>query len=163
MFSHYLYDISSKTWTKQKKKTFFRKLSIFTLSLSLSLSLSFNPCGEFRWSPEGPVSQIHSRSLQAGAPGIFSDLSRFLRKATRSYRTYSSLVKLQPWFLSLRWKTCLWAELRPWCLNLQESPALGQNILMKIYNLYLVLPMILISLTFCISCILSQFIVVIVA
>ena len=36
-----------------------------------------------------------------------------------SYRTYSSLVKQQPWFLSLRWKACLWAELQPWCLNLQ--------------------------------------------
>ena len=24
-----------------------------------------------------------------------------------SYRTYYSLVKLQPWFLSLQWKTCL--------------------------------------------------------
>ena len=31
----------------------------------------------------------------------------------------SSLVKLEPWFLSLRWKTCLWALLQPWCLNLQ--------------------------------------------
>ena len=33
-----------------------------------------------------------------------------VRKATGSYRTYSSLVKLQPRFLSLQWKTCLWAE-----------------------------------------------------
>ena len=32
------------------------------------------------------------------------------RKAIESYRTYSSLVKLQPWFLSLQLKTCLWAE-----------------------------------------------------
>ena len=33
-------------------------------------------------------------------------------KATGGYRTYSiaALVKLQPWFLSLRWKTCPWAE-----------------------------------------------------
>ena len=30
-----------------------------------------------------------------------------------------SLVKLQTWFLSLRWKTCLWAELQPWFLSLQ--------------------------------------------
>ena len=34
-------------------------------------------------------------------------------------RTYPSLVKLQPGFLSLRWKTCLWAELQPWFLSLQ--------------------------------------------
>ena len=36
-----------------------------------------------------------------------------------SYRTYPSLVKLQPGFLSLRWKTCLWAGLQPWFLSLQ--------------------------------------------
>ena len=42
---------------------------------------------------------------------LIKTLSR-LRKATGSYRTYPSLVKLQPWFLSLRWKTCLWAELQ---------------------------------------------------
>ena len=33
--------------------------------------LIFNPCGEFRWSPEGTASQIHSPHLHAGAPGIF--------------------------------------------------------------------------------------------
>ena len=38
------------------------------------MELIFNPFGEFRWSPEDPVSQIHSRHLQAGDPGIFSDL-----------------------------------------------------------------------------------------
>ena len=27
---------------------------------------------------------------------------------------HSSLVKLQPWFLSLQWKTCIWAELQQW-------------------------------------------------
>ena len=57
------------------------------------MELIFNPCGEFRWSPEGLVSQIHSPHLQAGAPGIFSDLWRsvqmlkgeWIRKATGSY------------------------------------------------------------------------------
>ena len=65
------------------------------------LELIFKPCGEFRWSAEGPVSQIHSLHLLVGAPGIFSDLLRVVqmlkresrvRKATGSYRTYSSLV-----------------------------------------------------------------------
>ena len=32
----------------------------------------FNPCGEFWWSPEGPINQIQSPHLLAGAPGIFS-------------------------------------------------------------------------------------------
>ena len=53
-----------------------------------------------------------------------------MRKATGSYRTYSSLVKLLPWFLSLRWKTCLRqnCSLGPCASN--EGPALGQNTLM---------------------------------
>ena len=29
------------------------------------------PSGEFRWSPDGPVSQIHSPYLDDSAPGIF--------------------------------------------------------------------------------------------
>ena len=56
----------------------------------------FNLSGEFRWSPEGPVSQIHSPHLLTGAPGILSDLLRSvqmlkesgMQKATGSYRTY---------------------------------------------------------------------------
>ena len=35
---------------------------------------NFNLWGEFRWSPEGPVSQIQSPHLHVEAPGIFSDL-----------------------------------------------------------------------------------------
>ena len=40
------------------------------------MELIFNPCGEFQWSPEGPVSQIHSPHVHVGAPGIFSVLLR---------------------------------------------------------------------------------------
>ena len=36
-----------------------------------------------------------------------------VRKATGCYRTYLYPVKLQPWFLSLQWKTCLWTDLQP--------------------------------------------------
>ena len=32
------------------------------------MELIFNPCGEFRWSPEGPVSQIHSPHLHGWCP-----------------------------------------------------------------------------------------------
>ena len=82
---------------------------------------------EFRWSPEGPVSQIHSPHLLVGAPGIFSELLRFVHMLKRqwgaesngSYRAFSSLVKLQPRFLSLQWKICLCAELQLWCLRLE--------------------------------------------
>ena len=38
------------------------------------MELIFDACGEFRLSPEGPVSQIHSPHLHVGAPWIFSDL-----------------------------------------------------------------------------------------
>ena len=47
------------------------------------MELIFNLCGEFRWSPEGPVSQIHSTHLLVGAPGIFSDLLRFVQMLKR--------------------------------------------------------------------------------
>ena len=66
------------------------------------MELIFNPCSEFRWSPEGPVGQIHSPHLRAGAPGIFSGLLRFvqMQKAMGSYRAYLSLVKLKTRLLS---------------------------------------------------------------
>ena len=91
------------------------------------MELIFNPCGEFRCSPEGPVSQIHSPHHLAGSPRIFSDLLRsvqmikieWVAESNGKLRTYSSLVKLQPRFVRLWWKTRLWAELQPWCLNLQ--------------------------------------------
>ena len=99
------------------------------------MELIFNPYGEFQLGPEGPVSQIHSLHLHDGTPGIFSDLLRSVqtlktsgvRKATGSYCIYSSLVKLQTWFLSLRLKTCLWAELQSWCLSFQWNTCFGQN------------------------------------
>ena len=47
------------------------------------VELIFNPCGEFRWCPEGPISQIHSPQLQAGDPGIFSDLLRSVQMLKR--------------------------------------------------------------------------------
>ena len=95
----------------------------------------FNPCGKFRWSPEGLVCQIHSPHLHVGAPGIFSDLLRSIQKLKREWDTESNgklpnlfipsktatLVPefavedlpswaLQPRFLRLEWRTCPWAE-----------------------------------------------------
>ena len=84
------------------------------------MELIFNHCGEFRSSLKDPVIQIHSLHVHAGALGIISDLlgsAQMLKrerergdKATGSYHTYSSLAKLQLWFLRLQWKTCPWAE-----------------------------------------------------
>ena len=91
------------------------------------MELLFNPYGEFRWSPEGPIDQINSPHLHVGALGIFSDLLRSVQmlKRVRCWKQWEStapiqsLVKLQPWFLSLLWKTCLWAELQPRFLCMQ--------------------------------------------
>ena len=57
-----------------------------------------------------------------------------MRKATGSYRTYSSLVKLQPWFLSLRWKTFFGHNCNLGAGVFSERPALGQNNLMMVFD-----------------------------
>ena len=49
------------------------------------MELLFNPCGEFRWSPEDPISQIHSPHLNAGAPAIFSDLLSSVQMLKREW------------------------------------------------------------------------------
>ena len=99
-----------------------------SLILSKTLmELIFNSCCEFLWSQEGPISQIHSRHLLVGTPGIFSDLLRFVQVLKWEWGAESNgklphlfiSSKTQPRFLSLQWKTCLWAELQPWCLSLQ--------------------------------------------
>ena len=57
------------------------------------MELIFNPCGEFRRSPEGPFSQIHSPHLHVGAAWDLLRSVRMLksgvRKETGRYRTYS--------------------------------------------------------------------------
>ena len=53
------------------------------------MKLIFNPCGEFRWSSEGPVSQIHSH-LHVGAPGIFSDFLRSFQMLKREWGAESN-------------------------------------------------------------------------
>ena len=59
------------------------------------MELIFNHCGEFRWSPEDPVSQIYSPHLQAGAPGIFSDLLRSVQML-KSDNSFSNLSVTSP-------------------------------------------------------------------
>ena len=54
------------------------------------MALIFNRCGEFRWSPEGPVSQIHSPHFDDGAPGIFSDLLRSVKMLKREWDAESN-------------------------------------------------------------------------
>ena len=54
------------------------------------MKLIFNPRAEFRGSPEGPVSQIHSPHLHVRAPGIFSDLLRSVQMLKREWGVKSN-------------------------------------------------------------------------
>ena len=69
------------------------------------MELILNPCGKFRWSLEGPVSQIHPLHLQAGIPGIFSDLLRSVQMLKREWGEESN-GKLP--YLSIPIKTAGW-------------------------------------------------------
>ena len=105
------------------------------------MELIFNPCDEFWLSLEGPVSQIHSAYLHIGATGIFSDLLKSVQmlkrvgygKQRKATAAIQSMVKLQPYFLSLRWKTCLHQNCSLGSCTCSEGPSLGQNTKMMIY------------------------------
>ena len=101
------------------------------------MELILNPCGEFRSSPKGPVSQIHSPRPYVDTPGIFSDAKERVRcgKQRQATAPIQSPVKLQPWFLSLWWKTFLRQNCSLGSFACSEGPALGQNTLM-IYIIY---------------------------
>ena len=82
------------------------------------MQLIFNPCGEFQCSPEGPVSQIHSPHLHAGASGIFSDLLRSIQMLKREWGAESNgklphlffPSKIATLITEFAWKTCPWEE-----------------------------------------------------
>ena len=48
-----------------------------------------------------------------------------------------SLVKLQPWFLSLQWKTCLQQKCSLGSCACSEGPTLGQKTLMIYIYIYI--------------------------
>ena len=84
-----------------------------------------------------PVSQIHSPHLHVVAPGIVSDLLRFLREwCAESNGKLPHLFS--PWWSCslgswlLRWKTCLRQNCRVDSCVCCEGPILGQNTLMII-------------------------------
>ena len=54
------------------------------------MELIFNPCGEFRWSPGGPLSQIYSPHLHLGAHRIFPDLLRSVQMLKREWGAQSN-------------------------------------------------------------------------
>ena len=105
------------------------------------MELIFKPCGQFRWSPEGPVNQIHSPNLHVGVPVIFSDLLRSLqilereREREREWVAESNgklpqqlipgkTAALVPEFAVEDLPS---AELQSWFLSLQWKTCLQQN------------------------------------
>ena len=62
------------------------------------------------------------------------------RKQWEATAPILSLVKLQPWFLSLQWKTCLQQNCSLGSCACNEGPALGQNTLMMNddYTVYII-------------------------
>ena len=109
------YDFKKKPWSRNHFNAFLyeeRGRRAIGISGSLmwsrtQMELIFNPCGEFRWSPEGPVSQIHSPHLLVGAPGIVSDLIRFVQMLKRVWGVESNR-KLP--HLSIPIKTAAWVS-----------------------------------------------------
>ena len=81
------------------------------------------------WSPEGPVSQIHSPHLHTGAPGIFSDHLKSVQMLKREWGAVCNgklphlfiSSKTATLFLSLRWKIFPLKELQPCFLSLQRK------------------------------------------
>ena len=83
------------------------------------MELIFNPYGEFRWSPEDLVSQIHSPHLHVATLGIFSDLLRSVQTLKREWGAENN-GNLSHLFIPSKTATlCSWV----W----GESPAFGQN------------------------------------
>ena len=100
------------------------------------MELIFNPCSEFQWGPEGPVSQFHSHHLHVGTPGIFSDHLRpvqmlkresGVRKATESYRTYSIAGKTAMLVLRYSGRPAFGQNCSLGTCSCSEGPAFGQN------------------------------------
>ena len=106
------------------------------------MELMFNPGGEFRRSPVGPVSQIHSPHLHVGAPGMFSYLLRSVQKQKRE-RGCGKNGKIPRIFIHgkaaalvhefLRCKTCLRQNCNLGSCTCSEGPAPGQNTLIMMY------------------------------
>ena len=93
------------------------------------MELIFNPFGEFRRSPDGPVSQIHSPHLHAGAPGIFSGLSRSVQMLKKEWggKSNGNLPHL-----SIPSKTAAWvSELAVEDLPLGRTAALAPEFAAK--------------------------------
>ena len=64
------------------------------------MELIFNPCGEFQWNPEDPVSKIHSPHHHDRATGILSELFRCVQMEKRKWGAESKGMLLHLFILS---------------------------------------------------------------
>ena len=78
---------------------------------------------------------LSSKLVPLGSFKVCSDAKERVacRKKRDATAPITSLVKLQPWFLSLWWKTCLRQNCSLGSCACSEGPALGQNTLIYIY------------------------------
>ena len=99
------------------------------------MELIFNPCGEFH---EVQRAQLAKSTLLTSALVFLGSFRSFkvcvdakervgCGKQREATAVIKSLVKLQLWFLSLRWKTCLRQNCNIDFCTGSEGPALGQN------------------------------------
>ena len=93
--------------------------------------------GEVRRAQLTKSTLLTSMLVPLGSFKICSDAKERVgcRKQWEATSPIQSLVKLQPWFLSLRWKTCLWQNCSLGSCACIEGPALGQNTLMMMISL----------------------------
>ena len=89
------------------------------IGISGALIWSKTPVANF-----GEVQRVHlaKPTLLTSALVPLGSFQIFLgvRKATGSYRTYSSLIKLLPWFLRVQCRTCPCAKMQPRLLRLRS-------------------------------------------
>ena len=111
-------------------------ISVFQIRSKTMMELIFNPGDEF-------LCEVRRALLAKSTPlpsmWCPSDLFRSFKvssnakervgcgKQLEATASIKSLVKLQPWFLSLRWKTCLRQNCSPGFSACSEGPAFGQN------------------------------------
>ena len=136
MYSHLVKVVQKNKIITSTKRNWGRSVIGIFGSLIWSKTLMepiFNPCGEFRWSPKGPVSQIHSPHLHVGAPGIVSDLLRSVQMLKREWGaedgklphlSISSNCSLGFWVCGGRLVIEQNCSLGSWVCS--EGPALGQ-------------------------------------
>ena len=99
------------------------------------MKLIFNTYGEFcevRSAQLAKSTLLASTLVPLGSFQFHSDVKERVECGMQREATapIQSLVKLQPWFLSLRWKTCLRQNCSLGSRACSEGPTLGQKTLM---------------------------------